>query len=52
MIYGIRYRRGLFGKLIVQVKVSEIRIFGTWPDRVYLWRDARVEDLPNLVAQD
>jgi hypothetical protein len=46
MIHGIRYRRGWFGRLIVQVKVrAGVTFFG---DPNYEWRDARVEDLPAL----
>lgn len=46
MIYGIRYRRSFFGRLIVQVKVR----YGvsTWGDPEYVWRDAAVTDLETL----
>lgn len=45
-IYGIRYRRGFFGKLIVQVQVREMQLVGPFVEPALVWRDARVEDLP------
>jgi hypothetical protein len=47
-IFGIRYRRGLLGKLILQVQVREMRMLGPSVEPVLVWRDARVQDLPHL----
>lgn len=50
-IFGIRYRRGLFGKLIVQVQVREMRVLGCFVEPGLAWRDARVQDLPILESK-
>jgi hypothetical protein len=49
MIYGIRYRRGWFGKLILQVQV---KYRWGWHSNLSLgWRDADITDLPNIQVQ-
>ena len=47
-IFAIRYRRGWFGRLIVQVQVREMQVLGGFVEPALVWRDARVEDLPKL----
>lgn len=47
-VYGIRYRRGFFGKLILQVRVRDLMMLGAFVEPVLVWRDARVEDLPHV----
>lgn len=52
IVYGIRYRRTWFGRLIVQVKVREMQLLGAFVELALVWRDARVEDLPSLTVTE